>query len=117
MILVLKKTASLFLGIFSIFFLPHGMIIRLAPEQALQPVFHVKAGTGSTREDAPDAPLALSHHIHHEALRLMCQECRVSKVAMGALPFTGSAMHLPQRGKVRHFRNIEEPRRICFRSR
>ena len=63
-ILVLKKTASVFLGIFSIFFLPHDMIIRLAPKQARQPVFHVKAGTASIREDAPDAPdapLVLSH--------------------------------------------------------
>ena len=59
--LVLKKTASVFLGIFSIFFLPHSMIIRLAPKQAQQLVFHVKAGTASIREDAPDAPLALSH--------------------------------------------------------
>ena len=60
-ILLLNKTASLFLGIFSILFLSHGMIIRLAPKQARQPVFHVKAGTASIREDAPDAPLVLSH--------------------------------------------------------
>ena len=57
--LVLKKIASL--HIFSIFFFPHGVIIRLPPKQALQPVFHAKAGTGSIREDAPDAPFALSH--------------------------------------------------------